>query len=192
MIPKKGKTRSRPLSRDREYALSDREPTQRRALYCASLISLGALCAGMVFFRAEPVSRSLIAYRAAQWFGGFSRLQRFLLLYGFPFGVLLLGLAPLGPAILAALDLFFGAAVSLVFSVHLLCSAGFPLALMLCFPAALSIAYLSAAVLHLSGSLFRQAISGGRFRPDLRPVFFRAAVFFLLYEITVYFLCLLL
>lgn len=159
-----------------------------RAIYCALLVSLGALCSGMILLRTDPGLRPELAERAVQLFRSAPPLWRLLLFFGFPLAAVLSGFALLGPFLLTALDLCFGAAVCLYFSAPLLASAAFPWFLLLCLPAAVLVVYLSDAVLHLDGMLLRQLCSGGRFRPDLRPVFLRIAVFSVLYELTAYFL----
>ena len=163
-----------------------RDSPQRRALYCASLFSLGALCTGMILLRIDSGSRSLLCERAIQTLGSISLVPRLSVFFAFPFVLLLLGTVPLGPAFLSALDVLFGAASFLVFSSFLF-SGGSPLTALLLIPTLFSAVYLSASVLHLSGMLFRQLISGGRFRPDLRPIFLRIIVFALLFELTMFF-----
>ncbi len=188
MNPKKGNavSSSRLLTLPRLREGPGRDSSQRRALYCASLVSLGALCTGMILLRIGSAARSLLWTRVLQALGSISLVSRLFVFFAFPFVIFLLGPVPLGPAFLSALDVLFGAASFLVFSA-LLYSGGFPLTALLFIPALSSTVYLSASVLHLSGMLFRQAISGGRFRPDLRPVFLRIIVFALLFELTMFF-----
>ncbi len=188
MIPKKGNvvSLSRFLSLSRLYEEPGRDSPQRRALYCASLVSLGALCAGMILLRLDSGSRSLLWTRAIQTLGSISLVPRLSFFFAFPLVLLLLGPVPLGPAFLSALDIIFGAASFLVFS-SLFFSGASPLTALLFIPALISIVYLSASILHLSGMLFRQVFSGGRFRPDLRPIFLRIIVFTLLFELTMFF-----
>ncbi len=142
----------------------------------------------MIVLRSDPGLRPVLAERAVQLFRGLPPVRRLPVFFGFPLIAVLSGFALLGPFVLAILDLCLGAAVCLFFSVMLLSSAVFPWLLLLCLPAAVLAVYLSDAVLHLDGMLLRQLCSGGRFRPDLRPVLLRVAVFSALYELTAYFL----
>ncbi len=192
MIPKKGNgnSSSRHLIPERRREVPVRDPPHRRALFCASLLSLGALCAGMVLLRTEPDGRCFLLSQAAQMVRSTSEFLRLSLFFSFPLVLVLLGLIPLGPAFLAALDILFGAAFCLGFSA-LLNSDGSPLTALLFIPAAISSVYLSASVLHLSGLLFRQVSSGGRFRPDLRPLVLRIAIFSILFELIMFFFWLL-
>ncbi len=188
MIQKTGTGKSGDFSPSPVRRENGRGLPSGRALYCALLVSLGALCSGMILLRTDAGLRPVLAERTLQLLRGFPPVWRLLAFFGFPLIALLSGFAIPGPVVLAALDLCFGAAVCLFFSVMLLSSAAFPWLLLLCLPAAVLAVHLSDAVLHLDGMLLRQLCSGGRFRPDLRPIFLRIAVFSALYELTAYFL----
>ncbi len=150
---------------------------QRRYLLCAAVFSFGAVCAVLTVLRLSPEYRGAFVSSAEALLDGRPLWMSMAMFMALPAAAFLLGAAPLGPILLLCLDGCCGALLGFG-SAALVLRHGLGFApLLFSLPFSLDYVLLSAVLLRASGLVWRQFLSGGRFRPDLRPCFVRFAAY---------------